>query len=342
MARRGAGRTESFWVCARGFLRDWCPRVRQMSPDTVDAYRAGLECYLRFLAEERSVQRRDVSFDHFGRAWVRDYATWMRETRRYAPKTAALRLTAVKSFLRYAGEADLTLTSLWEQAATVTVPAEPRRPVEYLVKPATRAVLAAHRGQTPKSRRNRMMLILLYDSAARVSELTGTLVGDLRFGDAPFTVLRGKGGKTRNMPLMRETVEHLGVYLDEFHPARDPSQPLFYSNKNRRPGALSPDTVSRILNQAAAAARQTCPEVPDRVHCHLLRKTRAMDLYQDGVPLALIMQMLGHESMSTTSTFYAFATQQMMADAIKAATPPNLDQPAEWREQAIIDALYAL
>ncbi|MDR0627163.1 MAG: tyrosine-type recombinase/integrase, partial [Bifidobacteriaceae bacterium] len=111
-------------------------------------------------------------------------------------------------------------------------------------------MLAAHPGATAKSRRNRMILIFLYDTAAPVSEACAARVQDLRLTDAPYVVLRGKGGKTRNMPIMTETVAHLRVYLAEFHPDPDPSTPLFHSAKNGRPGALTPDTISRALKQA--------------------------------------------------------------------------------------------
>jgi site-specific recombinase XerD len=251
-------------------------------------------------------------------------------------------LTALKAFLKYAAAEELTLGAVFEDAAAVKPPKIPRRPVEYLPKAATRAILAAFDGQNSKSRRNRAMLVFLYDSAARVSELTGTKAGDLDLGESPSVVLRGKGGKVRTMPMMGKTADHLRVYLEEFHPGGGREQPLFYSLKNGRPGSLSADTVQAVVKRAADAARQNCPEVPGRVWCHLIRKTRAMDLYQEKVPLALIMQMLGHESMATTSGFYAFATQDMMAEAIAKATPPILDEPAKWREQAIIDALYRL
>lgn len=345
MKRDPVTRAPDFYRFARDYLHAYLPTVARRSPNTIEAYRISLECLLDYLAEDRHVDRAQVNFDHLDRPHLKGWLVWMADQRHYAPRTIALRLTAVKAFLSYCCAEDITLVALSQAAKALRAPTTARKPIEYLTDPETRAVLAAFTGRTAKSRRNRMLLILLYDTAARVGEITSLTLQDLHLNQPGHVVLTGKGNKTRVVPLTGKTIEHLRVYLAEFHP--DPvrlpeARPVFYSQHNGEPTRLSTDTVAAVLKSAAATARVNCPSVPDNIHCHILRKTKAMDLYQQGIALPIIMRLLGHENMSTTSAFYAFATIDMMRQAIDAATP-TVDVPVSQQlTENRLQALYSL
>lgn len=125
--------------------------------------------------------------------------------------------------------------------------------------------------------------------------------------------------KTRVVPILPKTAEHLRSYLKKFHPAENRKRDdyVFYAYGGpQRP--MSPDTVAAFVKKYGESARHVCTSIPERVHPHMLRHTRAMHLYQDGVPLAMVSEFLGHAQIETTK-IYAHADTEMKRKAIQQA-----------------------
>ena len=111
MKRDPATRAPDFYRFARDYLHTYLPTVAGRSPHTIEAYRISLECLLDYLAEDRHVERAHVSFDHLDRPHLKGWLAWMNNQRHYAPRTIALRLTAIKAFLTYCSAEDITLVA---------------------------------------------------------------------------------------------------------------------------------------------------------------------------------------------------------------------------------------
>jgi site-specific recombinase XerD len=332
---------KNFWQMARKYLHEYMPLVRNLSDKSVEAYKQSLNSYIGFLKENKGFEDPDIIFDSFSRAFIIEYIELMKKDG-YAPKSINLRLTAIRSFLKYCGEVDFELKGVYADVCSIKKKKEEKRPIVYLPETATAAILSAYGVKTSKHRRNRMLLILLYDTGARIQELSNLNVSSLHLDAGnPFITLMGKGRKTRNVPLLNNAVAHLQIYLKEFHP-NGMECPLFYCRLDGMPHRLSTDSISLILKNAADVARKICTDVPDNVHCHMIRKTKAMDLYKSGIPLPFIMQLLGHESMSTTSGFYAFATLEMMSEAMEKSTAKIYSTEKLWKQKDARKLLYSL
>ena len=136
----------------------------------------------------------------------------------------------------------------------------------------------------------------------------------------PIAYLHGKGRKTRTVPLLNRTVQHCKQYLNKFHPNKDDysEAPLFYTVIHGRQQKMSPDTVAAFFAKYGSMAKAVCQEVPEHIHPHMMRHTRAMHLYQSGMPMVLLSQYLGHAQVETTM-IYAHADTEMKRAAIQKA-----------------------
>ena len=343
MRKKKTAETDStfFWNSASDYLNKELSNIRQKSPNTVETYRQALNKFVDYLEAEKAIRRRDICYQDFNKNNLKNYLVYMKDSQQLSEKTCNLRMTAIRSLLSYAAEESIDIMPIYVNAKTVKGLPVPQHEIEYFENNQLKKLLGAPPDNTRTGRRNRMILILGYDAGLRVSELLGLTVSSLHLdADVPYVSIKGKGSKYRNVPLMSKTVDHLNIYLKEFHPVKKVEMPLFYVSTHGVNHALSDDTVQNILKKYVDQCRFTI-EMPEKVHFHMIRKTRAMDLYQAGCPLSYIQQLLGHENISSTSGFYAFATLKTLADSIEKANPSG-NEEKKWKNKDVLKKLYKL
>lgn len=331
-----------FWDTAATYLDHQLKEIRQVSPNTVESYRSCLNSFIDYLESEVHIDRSKITFNHFDQKVLKEYQAWMVAEKKLSPKTCNLRMTAIRGLLEYAAQEHIWIMPLYTGACSINNVKTQNHPIEYFEPDEMAALLAAPSGNGEKERRNRMVLIFLYDTAARVAEAIHVRVCDLHLDvKVPYVLLFGKGRKYRNIPLSARTVQHLKQYIQSFHSGNAKSDsPLFYSKRHGRIEALSSDTFEKMIKKYADVCRKHGKIMPTNVHCHMIRKTRAMDMYQKGIPLTHIQQLLGHENISTTSGFYAFATLDVLANAMQTTMPDKEEK--SWHAPEAMERLYKL
>ena len=172
-----------------------------------------------------------------------------------------------------------------------------------------------------------MILILLYDSAVRVSELLSLNVSSVNLdAEIPYLRIYGKGNKERIVAITDATASHIKNYLKVYHQAGDHDSPLIYTVIKGRKDRMSVGNVERIIKKYANKIRPEHPDLPEHCYPHMVRRTRATNLYQDGTELELISRILGHSSTETTR-IYAVPSVEMMRKAMETGNLSTDEKP---------------
>lgn len=144
----------------------------------------------------------------------------------------------------------------------------------------------------------------------------------------PYIRVHGKGDKERIVSITDKTVEHLKRYIKIYHSETNGDCPLFYTVIKGNLSAMSTGNVERILNKYAEKIRPEHPNLPQKLYPHMLRRTRACGLYQNGVELELVSRIMGHTSTQTTR-IYASPSIEMLKEAME-NNSVYVSETAEW------------
>ena len=334
----------------RAFLKDYLPEKRNCSPHTIKAYRTALDQLLEYIKRKNNIHLIDITFETINREAVTGYLDHLENERSCSPGTRNYRLNCLRAFFDFAVKTDKTLVAYQIEISGIPFKKIPKdESIDYLPENAVKVLLYQPDVSRPKGIRDQFLMVLMYDSGARIQEIINISVCDICLGDTPQVKLHGKGGKRRVVPLMKETIQHFHRYMRAFH-ADEPlysEKPLFYTVRNGICKPISDDMVRVFMDQYAQQAHKVCAEVPEKIHPHLLRHSRAMHLYQHGMPLSLISQWLGHAHLSSTLV-YAHADTEMKRKAIEKATDkyfPAVDpehSPYDVNDDEILKRLYGL
>ncbi|WP_320128729.1 site-specific integrase [uncultured Sphaerochaeta sp.] len=330
------------WRLVTDFFNVYLKDIRRMSKGTVETYRYGLYSFIAYMCEQRNVEASLLSMDYFTRDNVMEFLAYLNLVKSLSPATCNLRLSILKSFLRYCADEYVLLYAAYQSIRNIPKARNDQKPVEYLSEKALKALLLAPDPNTRLGRRDCMILIFMYDTGCRVQELVDVRFDSLHLEVSPsYAVLTGKGNKTRLIPLMEKTVAHLNAYIHMFHPAKEPKRPLFYAMKSNGPSKLSTDAISALLKKYGEKASKTCVEIPPGLYPHLLRKTRAMHLYLNGMPLENVAKFLGHADSSSIA-HYATANLTMLTAAVDKANPDVVGTSKNWKDPQILKRLMGL
>jgi integrase/recombinase XerD len=303
------------------FLETYLPMQCGRSPHTVESYRDALSLFRRYLLAELGISVAKFTFGECTRDCVLGFIAYLAKSDS-KPGTRNQRLAALKSYVAFAADKDVTLQSMALQVKRVPQCKVPKAEKAVIPEDAM-AELLRQPANTKMGLRDRTIMILLYDSGARLAEILGLRITDAMIsGDNPYIRVNGKGSKQRVIPISLKTAGHLAQYISVFHGHGCPETSLLFLTIIKGvAGQMSEGNVERFLKAYADKARLSCPSVPGKVHPHMFRRTRATELYQKGVSLPLVSRLLGHANLDTTK-IYARPSLKMLRDAIESVETP--------------------
>jgi len=321
------------------FFSHYMPVQKGLSVDTVRAYRDAIKLLLCYTADTLKKPVDKLNIEDLSEKAVLGFLDHIEQHRGCTARTRNARLAAIRSLFAFIAREEPVLVLQSQQIRTIPLKRTEHKMVEYLDEKEMQAVFDAVDINSRTGIRDRALLLFLYNTGARVSEVINMEVNDLRLGDAMQVTLHGKGSKDRSCPLWPETVTALEAYIKNRHPVAAETKQVFL-NANGAP--VTRFGIRHITRKYGCKAQEKCPIIEAKpVNPHRIRHTTAMHLLRAGNDINMVSYWLGHADLNTTH-IYVEIDMETKRKMLEKTTAPQISKKAPWKRPSVLQWLKQL
>lgn len=311
------------------FLNTYLVNQAGRSPVTAESYRDSLTVFKNYLVDYLGLSIGTFLFSDCTKECVYGFREYLLQ-KGIQPSSVNVRVAAIRTYLNYAADRDISIQAVALAIGQISPCKTVKKEKPILSEPALAALLSAP-PNTKIGVRDRVILILLYDTAVRISELLNIRLCDITMDTKyPSIFITGKGNKERRIQLTNKALQHLKEYIRVYHRNTSNEAYLFSTTIKGVTDQMSVSNVQRIIKKYAMQVREQGIDLPESVHCHMFRRTRATNLYQDGVAIELVSTVLGHARTETTKNYYAKPSVEQLREAMESVPTPATDEQPLW------------
>ena len=324
----------------RDYFSDHLPRIRGMSPHTIHSYRDSFMLLLRFVSVHTQRTVAELNLKDLNPPAILAFLSYLERERKNGIATRNVRLSAIHALFRFVASRNPEHLDLAQRVLGIPFKRAPQRIIDYLEREEIDSILKAIDRTTWKGSRDYALLATMFNTGARVQEISDLRVCDLQL-IKPFQArLLGKGRKERYCPLWPQTAAVLRAFLKERNQDTRSEVHVFLNHRGKPLTRFGIRYVlARRLDRASKDVPQLCKK---RLHPHSMRHSTAIALLKSGNDLSTISHYLGHASLTTTNR-YARVDLEMKRRAIARVKPVPRQSRTPWsRDPTILDWLESL
>lgn len=295
------------------FLKEHLVVEINASPKTIKSYKTTFKLLVEYLVNEKDMKLTDITFANVTRDIILDFLKSLEE-KGNSIRTRNQRLAAIKSFYNFCALEEIENIENINKVLSIKSKKFLKPLQDYLTEEETKELFDSIDTSTFIGKRNLLILVLLYDTAARANEIINLKLENINLEEKRI-ILIGKGNKARIVPIMENTKQMLASYMQKTN-----NLTYLFENKTQKYN-------ERFIRDILLNVNLT-----KKISPHTIRRSRAPHLLNKGVNMLYIKELLGHESITTTED-YVRGCQANKFDAIKNASHNNINDTLEdWND----------